>query len=224
MIFYFIILLLIIITIILEIERNFIISYNFNDYYIKNFPKQTIKYIYNFFFKIYSGKVIFNVDNKKFNKFLIKNKINIINEYLNSDINKISINAHETTNMFKKDNSYKYIIFKSHTIPKKNLKSFPTIEILLNNHPEIETCFLSIMKKKIIIPYHRGPTNRILRYHFPLIVNDIDKCFMEIMGKKIYYNKPFAFDDTYPHMLKKIDNSLKLVLICDIKNSYIINY
>ena len=28
------------------------------------------------------------------------------------------------------------------------------------------------------------------------------------------------FDDTYPHKLVKLDNSLRVILICDIENPY----
>ena len=40
------------------------------------------------------------------------------------------------------------------------------------------------------------------------------------MGKKLYNHNPILFDDTYPHKLEKIDNSLRVVLIIDVMNPF----
>ena len=40
------------------------------------------------------------------------------------------------------------------------------------------------------------------------------------MGKKLFYDKPFLFDDTYPHKLQKNDDTKRVVLIIDIDNPY----
>ena len=222
MIKYFLIITVILLIIILEIERNYIIPYDFIDFYFKNFPNQLGYSLYNFFFKIYSKKIVFSVKNKEFNNYLLLNKNKLINEYFLCNPNKISIKAHKLSNIIKYNNSYEYIRFKYNNIVyKQNLILFPTIKKLLSKNSCIKTCFLSIMKKNIVIPYHRGSTNKLLRYHFPIIVDNINNCYMEIMGIKQYYDSPFAFDDTYPHMLKKTDDSLKVVLICDILNNYI---
>ena len=76
------------------------------------------------------------------------------------------------------------------------------------------------MEKKIKIDYHKGPYNGVLRYHFPIIVEDIDKCYLEVLNKKIKYDSPFIFDDTFPHQLIKEDDTYKVVLIIDVDNPY----
>lgn len=217
------ILIILILLIICELERNYIIPYNIYDFYIKKFPYQIGYSIYNFFFKYYSQKIVYNVSTKNFNIFLLNNHDKLLQEF-NKNINlNLTIKAHKLSNMIKKNNNYTYIRFKyNHETYHDNLNHFPVIKKLITQYKYIKTCFFSIMKSKIIIPYHRGSTNLVLRYHYPLIVKDVNLCYLEVMGKKIYYDKPFAFDDTYPHMLVKSDNSLKVVLICDIDNRYIL--
>ena len=51
---------------------------------------------------------------------------------------------------------------------KQNCSKFKSIEQLLKKNHNIKTCFLSIMYDKKIIPYHRGPYNGLLRYHYPI--------------------------------------------------------
>ena len=118
----------IILIIILEIERNYIISYDFNDFYLKNFPHQLAYSLYNFFFKIYSKKIVYSVNNIEFNNYLLINKNNLIKEYFLSNPNKISIKAHKLSNMIKYNNSYEYILFKYNNIDyKQNLKLFAVL-------------------------------------------------------------------------------------------------
>lgn len=79
---------------------------------------------------------------------------------------------------------------------------------------------MSIMNSKKCIPFHRGPYNGILRCHFPIHVDNPNKSYIQVMNKKLFYTKPFIFDDTYPHKLIKKDLGLRCVLILDIDNPY----
>lgn len=203
-----------------ELDRRFLIPHNFSNYYIKNFPKQILHGIHNTVYKLYENRMIFDVEEFKFHNYLIKNKNKIRKEFNQSNQN-IQIYAHTTSEMLKKDNNYKYINFKifNKDYPD-NINVFPTIKKFLNQFNNIRTCFFSIMKKNKIIPYHRGPYSGVLRYHLPVIVTNPKKCYIEVMGTKLFYDKSFIFDDTYPHKFVKLDDSLRVVLICDVDNKY----
>ena len=221
LIFFLIILIFVIFIFLFETDRKFLIDYNFKSYYINNFPISLFNGFHNSIYRLYENRIIFNPEDFNFHKFLIKNKQKIIDEY-KVNKNKFLIDyAHDTSSLLDKNKSYKYIRFKFYKkIFNKNLNNLNTIKKLLIKYKNIKTCFFSIMEKKIKINYHKGPYNGVLRYHFPIIVKDINKCYLEILNKKIKYNKPFIFDDTYPHQLIKKDNTYKIVLIIDVDNPY----
>jgi aspartyl/asparaginyl beta-hydroxylase (cupin superfamily) len=214
-----VIILLCIIFVLCEIDRNSMIPYTLYEYYIDGGFKKILFGLHNTIYRMYNQTYIFDPNILTFNNFLNKNKETIKQNFLNSP-EKLQINAHSTTDMFGKDNTYKYIFFKYQKNDySDNLNNFPIISNLLTDHPEIHTCFFSIMKAKKNIPYHRGPYSGLLRYHIPIIMEP-NTCYIEILGNKLDYSSEFLFDDTYPHKLVKTDNSLRVVLICDIDNPY----
>ena len=218
LIFFFLLL-----SILAEFDRNFIIRPSIKNYYITNFPHRIVFGINNTLNKLLTKKYIFDINVIEFNNFLYINRKNLINSFYSYKRNNIplEIKASNTSAMLENDDRYKYILFKNYKkeINYKNLKYFPIIKILLKKYNSIKTCFFSIMDHKKIIPYHRGPNSGYLRYHFPIIVNPYS-CYLEIMGTKKYNHNPILFDDTYPHKLVKIDNTLRVVLICDVENPY----
>ena len=218
---FIIIIILITLFFLCEIDRNFLIRYNFKSYYIDNFPIALLNGFHNSIYRFYENRIIFNPEDFDFHKFLTENKKKIIKEF-NTNKNKlISDYAHDTSPLLDKNESYKYIRFKFYKkIFEENVNNFEIIKQLLSKYQNIQTCFFSIMKKKIKIDYHKGPYNGVLRYHFPIIVEDIDKCYLEVLNKKIKYDSPFIFDDTFPHQLTKDDDTYKVVLIIDIDNPY----
>lgn len=217
--FWNLIITLFIILFLIESDRTYIIPHELYSYYIQFFPKQILYGIHNTLQRLRTHKCIYNTDNIKLTKFLEKNKKNILNEFY-THRNKSEIMAHNTTTMLKKDKNYRYIFFKmENKLNKDNCSKFQCINNLLKLHPNIKTCFLSIMYNKKTIPYHRGPYNGLLRYHFPLIVKP-NSSYLEVMGRKLDYSSSFMFDDTYPHKFVKLDNSVRVVLICDIENPY----
>lgn len=228
--FLLIIIFIIIIILILESDRNYIISYSFKDYYIKFFPKQIIFGIHNSIYRFFHFQTIYSVNKfVSFDKYLLDNKETIKNEFKKfkfKDLIDENLDTPKDNHPIIEENYY-YIFFKrSKKIYYKNLIRFPTIYKLLVDNNNIHNCLLSVIEKKKIIDFHRGSYNGILRYHFPVIMdpNNYDKCYIEILNdSKLYYNKSFLFDDTIPHKLVKLDDNLRLSLICDIDNplSYI---
>ena len=218
--FIFILFIIIFIFYLCELDRNFMIQYNFYSYYYENFPRQILNGIHNSIYRLYEHRPQFDLNNFKFHKYLLNNKDKLLSEFNNVNKNKFEY-AHNTSKLLNENNSYKYLRIKFYNkIFENNLDHFDTLKILLKKNNNIQTCFFSIMEKKINIEYHKGPYNGILRYHFPLIVKNTENCYLEVFGKKFSYNEPFLFDDTFPHQLIKNDNSYKVVLIIDIDNPY----
>ena len=216
-----IIILIILLITCCEIDRNAYMYKSIFDFYYRSFPNDILYGIHNSIYKIYNSKMIFDPTNMIFNKYLVKNKSKILDEYLKVENTNIEIYAHNHSSQLKKDFNYKYIFLKlGRKLFTDNLKHFPTIETFLKKHNNIKTCFFSIMNKRKIIPYHMGPSNSILRYHLPIIMSNPKECYIEVMGKKLFYDKPFLFDDTYPHKLQKNDDSKRVVLIIDIDNPH----
>jgi len=215
------IILIILLITLCEIDRNAYIKKTIYDFYYKSFPNDILYGINNTIYKLFNSRIIFNPKEYLFNKYLIKNKSKILEEYLKVQNTNIEIYAHKFSKDLEVDNNYKIILLKLSTkLYKENLKHFPTIESFLKKHNNIKTCFFSIMNKRKIIPYHMGPSNSILRYHLPIIMSNPKECYIEVMGKKLFYDKPFLFDDTYPHKLQKNDDTKRVVLIIDIDNPY----
>ena len=218
--FLFFFLMIIIIFILCELDRTYEITYTKYSYYIECFPNQIYYGVHNSIYRIFNRRYRFDTNKFNFHHFLMKNVKNLQNEFITHNKN-IQIHAHKTTKILDYDESYSYIRFlffnKLHT---QNIKKFKTIEKFLKLFPEIKCCFLSIMKKKKYIKTHRGPYSGLLRYHLPVFISNPYLCYIEVMGKKLYYDKSFIFDDTYPHLLMKKDDSLRVVLICDVINPY----
>jgi len=211
--------LLFLVLILCENDRKYKIKHSIISYYINNFPNQIYFGIHNSIYRWYYPNKEYSIYD-----FSIENELNTIKESIISDYynykNSVLEYAHDTSAMLEKDYNYKYIrllfLGKSNT----NLQYFNTLTKFLMKNKNIKTCFMSILEGKKTIPYHRGPYNGMLRYHYPLIIEDFNDCYIEVLGKKYKYNQSFVFDDTYPHQLVKNSNSLRVVLIMDIDNPY----
>lgn len=218
-----IVLIILIILVFLEQDRNFIISHNFKKYYIKYFPQQIFIGLHNSLIRLISNKSIYSVHQYvKFDSYLWKHQ-SLIKKQFESyhQLNLPKYFAHQNSHLINYDTSYWLLNFKFfNKIYDSNLEYFSVIKQLLAKNSNIKTCFLSVMEQAKFIPYHRGPYNGLLRYHFPIITNleNEDDSYLEIMGKKLYSNQSFLFDDTYPHRLIKNNLDLRVVLICDIEN------
>lgn len=217
---FFFIFIIIILIILFESDRNFMIQYDFYSYYYENFPIQLFNGLHNSIYRIYEHRPEFNINDFEFHKYLLTNQTNLLNEFNNVSPNNFEL-AHNTSKILPHNNSYKYLRIKFYNkVFHDNLKKFKTLKILLNKYNNIKTCFFSIMEKEITIPYHKGPYNGVLRYHLPLIVDNKEKCYLEVLGHKFTYDKPFIFDDTFPHQLIKKDDTYKVVLIIDVDNPH----
>ena len=222
---YFFLLILFIIVFSCEFDRHYYINQSFRNYYFKDpFFKNICTGLYNAYNRTFyeNSYYIYSVHSLNFDKYLKNNKEKLKKNFLifyeNNKKNKRIKNFNKISNVFGKTNEYYYIFFRfSGEDLSENINEFPIIKNILKNE-NIKTCFISIMNKEISIPYHKSPHTFYLRYHFPIIFDSNSDCYLEVMGKKLYYkNGSFMFDDSFPHKLEKKDNTFRAVLICDIK-------
>lgn len=211
-----------IVLIICEIDRNRYIPHRIINYYVKNFPIQIYNGLHNTLYTFLIKKYIYDITKFEIYQYMKKHYLQIREEFFkNYKKEEITIFAHDTTNILKKDYNYSYIQFKQFNIIKQsNIIKFPSINILLKKFTNIRTAFISIIKGHKVIPFHRGPYNGVLRCHFPIHVDNPRDSYIQVMDKKLFYDKPFIFDDTYPHKFVKSDKGTRVVLILDVDNPY----
>ena len=91
---------IILLILILEIDRNFIITFKLYNYYIRFFPKQIIFGIHNTIQRFREKKFIYDVTSLKLTLFLENSKKQLINDYIKFR-NITEIYAHTTTDLLK---------------------------------------------------------------------------------------------------------------------------
>ena len=220
---FILIFIVLIVLIICEIDRTRYISHRIDNYYIKNFPIQIYNGLHNTLYTFLTKKYIYDITKFEIYHYMKTHYLHVREDFFKNYNKKetITLFAHDTTNMFEKDYNYSYIQFKQFNIKHlQNIIKFPSIQMLLKKFTNIRTAFISIIKSPKVIPFHRGPYNGVLRCHFPIFVDNPTDSYIQVMDKKLFYNKPFIFDDTYPHKLVKNDKGTRVVLILDIDNPY----
>ena len=213
--------LLVIIFLVLESDRTLYISHLFYDYYFKFFPIQPLNGLHNTLYRSYTPNIMYPVSRFPVHRTLIQKQEKVITEITNFGYHglvNMSTLAHKDMEGLPRKN-YHYLKLYFYGYREPNLDQFPILSDILRKHPEIQTMFLSIMKGRQTVPYHRGSYNGVLRYHFP-ITKSTDS-YMEILGTRLEAHHPFVFDDTYPHKLEKTSpDTTRIVLIIDIDNPY----
>jgi hypothetical protein len=109
-------------------------------------------------------------------------------------------------------------------INSSHLQNFPTAQKILNElEGQIGHLSYSIMEANSIITRHTGNENRTgeyLRIHIPLIVPEGD-LFFEVNGEEITWDEPFGFNNQYAHSAYNYSNQRRLVLLIDIRRSFL---
>lgn len=133
------------------------------------------------------------------------------NEYIGNDV-KINENGDET--------GWRLMTLKvGNEITNKCYENFSKLAELLENHPEIVSCVLSILEPNTMIPIHIGYYKGIIRYMLPLIVpDDKDNCFLWVNGLKYSWTegKSVLWDDIYPHKVYNNTNQNRVLLYMDV--------
>ena len=133
------------------------------------------------------------------------------NEYIGNDV-KVNENGDET--------GWRLMTLKvGDEITNKCYENFSKLAKLLENHPEIVSCVLSILEPNTMIPIHVGYYKGIIRYMLPLIVpDDKDNCFLWVNGLKYSWTegKSVLWDDIYPHKVYNNTNQNRVLLYMDV--------
>ncbi|MEE8258661.1 MAG: aspartyl/asparaginyl beta-hydroxylase domain-containing protein [Sphingomonadales bacterium] len=118
----------------------------------------------------------------------------------------------------KDDNWRTFVLFALGTKMAKNCRHAPVTTKLLEQVPDLQTAWFSILAPGYHIPAHRGVTKGIVRAHLGLLVPvDQDKCRMRV-DTEICVWRPgeiFVFDDTYEHEVWNDTKEERVILLFD---------
>ncbi len=95
--------------------------------------------------------------------------------------------------------------------------SYPRLSEILNRHPEVTTCMVSILEPGMELRPHHGPFKGILRYHLGLVIPEGEIGIM--VGGETYRwreGEGVVFDDTYLHSAWNRTSERRIVLFADI--------
>ncbi len=101
---------------------------------------------------------------------------------------------------------------------EKNCRQAPETSRLLEQVPNLQTAWFSILSPRFHIPAHRGVTKSIIRCHLGLIVpKDRENCTIRIEDQIVQWKEgeAFVFDDTYDHEVLNDTDEDRVVLLFD---------
>jgi len=100
-----------------------------------------------------------------------------------------------------------------------NCERCPETARLLDQLPDIENAWFSILSPGYHIPPHKGPTNGIIRIHLGLIVpRDRENCRIRVDNEILHWDegKCIVFDDYYDHEVWNDTDEQRVVLFFDV--------
>jgi ornithine lipid ester-linked acyl 2-hydroxylase len=118
-----------------------------------------------------------------------------------------------------KDTSWRtFILYGFGLKAEKNCRRAPITCSLLEQIPNLQTAWFSILAPGYHIPAHKGVSKGIIRGHLGLIVpSDREKCRMRV-GEEICVwreGEVFVFDDTYDHEVWNDTEEERVILLFD---------
>lgn len=118
----------------------------------------------------------------------------------------------------KGDNWKTFILYGFGTKLERNCAQCPETTRLLEQVPDLQTAWFSIIGPNYHVPAHRGVTKSILRCHLGLIVPaEREKCRLRV-GDEINVWEPgkvLVFDDTYEHEVWNETDEERVILLFD---------
>lgn len=111
-----------------------------------------------------------------------------------------------------------FVLYGFGTKFEKNCRHAPKTARMLEQIPNLQTAFFSILGPRYEIPPHRGVSKTILRGHLGLIVpKDAKSCTMRVEDKICVWEqgKLFVFDDTYQHEVRNDTDDDRVILLFD---------
>lgn len=100
----------------------------------------------------------------------------------------------------------------------KNCAKTPVTTKLLEQIPNLQTAWFSILAPGYHIPAHRGVSKGILRAHLGLIIpKDAEKCRLRVADEICVWREGeiFVFDDTYDHEVWNDTDEERVILLFD---------
>jgi ornithine lipid ester-linked acyl 2-hydroxylase len=118
-----------------------------------------------------------------------------------------------------KDTSWRtFILYGFGQKAEKNCRQAPVTCSLLEQIPNLQTAWFSILAPGYHIPAHKGVSKGIIRGHLGLIVpTEREKCRMRV-GEEICVwreGEVFVFDDTYEHEVWNDTEEERVILLFD---------
>ena len=119
----------------------------------------------------------------------------------------------------KGDNWKTFIFYALGHRVDSNCKRCPETTKLLEQCPELQNAWFSILKPGYRIPPHKGPTNGIVRIHLGLIIPaQRDQCWIRVDDQILHWDegKCIVFDDSYEHEVQNNTDQQRVVLFFDV--------
>ena len=119
-----------------------------------------------------------------------------------------------------KGDNWKTFIFYAlgHRIDTNCERCTETVK-LLENCPDLQNAWFSILKPGYRIPPHKGPTNGIVRIHLGLVIPEQrDQCWIRVDDQILHWDegKCIVFDDSYEHEVQNNTDQQRVVLFFDV--------
>jgi beta-hydroxylase len=119
----------------------------------------------------------------------------------------------------KEDNWKTFVFYGFGIRVDSNCERCPETARLLDQLPDIENAWFSILSPRYHIPAHHGPTNGIIRVHLPLMVpRDRENCRIRVGDEILHWDegKCIVFDDYYNHEVWNDTDETRVVLFFDV--------
>lgn len=112
-----------------------------------------------------------------------------------------------------------FLLFGFGTKLEHNCRHAPVTAALLEQVPQLQTAWFSILAPGFHIPAHTGVSKGFVRVHLGLVVpRETDRCRMRV-GDAVRVWRPgelFVFDDTYDHEVWNDTPDKRVVLVFDV--------
>ena len=119
----------------------------------------------------------------------------------------------------KEDNWKTFVFYGFGIRVDSNCERCPETARLLDQLPDIENAWFSILAPRYHIPAHHGPTNGIIRVHLALMVpRDRENCRIRVGDEILHWDegKCIVFDDYYNHEVWNDTDETRVVLFFDV--------
>lgn len=126
--------------------------------------------------------------------------------------------SHDQKRIAKDDNWRTFILYGFGEKAERNCRQAPVTTRLLEQVPNLQTAWFSILAPGYHIPAHRGVSKGILRAHLGLIIpRDRERCRMRVDDRICVWQEGevLVFDDSYEHEVWNDTDEERVILLFD---------